>query len=180
MPNLEGAYRHLLPWFLPGLAISILVALVLASPLARLVRVGRPLAWAIVVAFGIIISATLTPLRGTFNFAAVGGTCDLSRIGLAPVGALLHVDDTSLNILLFVPLGITIGLVAALRPRIALLVLAIGLPFLIETTQLLAPALERGCQSADVFDNLTGLIVGLAIGLIGRWLLAGDVDPASS
>jgi len=180
LPNLEGAYRHLLPWFLPGLAVSILLALALAAPLARLLRVGRPLAGAIFVAFGIVVAATLTPLRGTFNFAAVGGTCDLSRIGLAPLGALLHVDDTSLNIVLFVPLGITIGLVAALRPRIALLAVAIALPFLIETTQLLVPALERGCQSADVFDNLTGLGLGLLAGVVGRWLLAGDSAGASS
>jgi hypothetical protein len=53
-----------------------------------------------------------------------------------------------------------------------LTVAAIALPFAIETTQMVVPVIERGCQSADVFDNLTGLAVGLAIGTIGRWLTA--------
>jgi VanZ like family len=180
LPNLEGAYRHLLPWFLPGLGVSILLGVALALPLARLLRTSRPLAWAVFVAFGIIVSATLTPLRGTFNFSAVGGTCDFARVGLAPIGALLHVDDTSLNVLLFMPFGIVIGLVERIRPRLGLVAIAIALPFVIETTQLLVPALERGCQSADVFDNLTGLLLGLIIGVIARWLVAAESEPAAS
>ena len=124
------------------------------------------------VGFGMIVSATLTPLRGQLNFAVVGGTCDLSRIGLAPLNELLHIDDTSLNILLFIPLGIAIGLVEGPRRKAVLIVVAIAVPFVIETTQLLVPALERGCQSADVFDNLTGLAVGLGLGALGRWVSA--------
>jgi glycopeptide antibiotics resistance protein len=179
LPNLEGAYRHLLPWFLPGFVVSVLLAFLVAPGLARILRTGRPLAWAAFVTFGIIISATLTPLRGTLNFAAVGGTCDFSRVGLAPIGALLHVDDTSLNVLLFIPFGVAIGLVERIRPRAGLVVIAIALPFVIETTQLLVPALERGCQSADVFDNLTGLVIGLLVGVIARWIVTGD-EPAPS
>ena len=30
------------------------------------------------------------------------------------------------------------------------------------------PVLGRSCSSIDVVDNLTGLIVGLGVGLIGR------------
>jgi hypothetical protein len=30
--------------------------------------------------------------------------------------------------------------------------------------------LHRGCQSADVVDNLTGLVIGLAGGLALGWL----------
>jgi glycopeptide antibiotics resistance protein len=118
------------------------------------------------------VSAALTPLRGSFNFAAVGGTCDLSRMGLAPLHELLHIDDTSLNILMFIPFGTAVGLLGRSRQMAVLIVVAIALPFVIELTQLLVPALERGCQSADVIDNLTGLALGLVFGVLGRWAVA--------
>jgi glycopeptide antibiotics resistance protein len=133
--------------------------------------VRRPVAWAILVGFGVIVSATLTPLRGALNFEAVGtGTCDLSRIGLAPVAQLMRLNETSLNVALFIPLGIAIGLVQASGPRAALILASTALPFGIETIQLLAPILDRGCQSADIVDNLTGLLVGLVIGTGLRFL----------
>ncbi len=53
-----------------------------------------------------------------------------------------------------------------------MLLVAIALPVAIETTQLVIPALERGCQSADVFDNLTGLVIGLVLGTLARLLTA--------
>ena len=49
------------------------------------------------------------------------------------------------------------------------------LPASIELIQLLVPPLGRECQSADVIDNLTGLVVGLAAGVVAR-LLAGMLD----
>ena len=123
---------------------------------------------------GIILSATLTPLRWAIDFGATGsGVCDFSRIGLAPLGELLRFNDTSLNILLFIPLGVTIGLVPMSRRKAAVVAAAMALPFAIETIQLLVPWLDRGCQSADVIDNLTGLIVGLAAGSAAGWLAAG-------
>ena len=68
------------------------------------------------------------------------------------------------------PLGFTIGLVPGSRRRNVLAVVAVAAPFAIETAQLLLPILGRGCQSADVFDNLTGLVVGWIVG-------AGARDP---
>jgi len=40
--------------------------------------------------------------------------------------------------------------------------------------QLLIPILDRGCQSADVVDNITGLLIGLVIGT-GLRVLEGEV-----
>ena len=170
MPNIEAGYRHLLPWFLPGLAVFVVLGLAMARRFAGLLRTHFGVAFALVVGFGIIVSATLTPLRGQLNLAAAGGTCDLSRMGPAPIHDLLHIDDTSLNIAMFVPLGIALGLLRRSRRTAALILAAIALPIAIETIQLLVPSIERGCQSADVFDNLTGLAVGLALGIAGRWL----------
>jgi glycopeptide antibiotics resistance protein len=181
----EGVYRQLLPWFLPGTAISVVVGLVVARPLGRWLRTNYWVAWGVVVGFGMIVSATLTPLHGSFNFEATMGTCDLSRMGLASVRDLLRMGDTSLNVFLFIPLGFAIGLLGRSRQKAIVLGLAIGLPFVIETTQLLLPMLDRGCQSADVFDNLTGLVVGLLVSTLIRLLfdsvaLDSGASPADS
>lgn len=178
MPNFEAGLRHVLPWFLPGTAVSIVVGLIAGRPLARALRTSYWVAWFVVVGFGMVVAATLTPLRGSFNPSAIGGTCDLSRIGLAPLGDLLRFGDTSLNVALFIPLGAALGLLTRSNRKVVLIVAAIALPFVIETTQLLVPALERGCQSADVFDNLTGLVIGLLIGTgVGRLVLIA-IDEA--
>jgi glycopeptide antibiotics resistance protein len=161
--------------------VFVVLALTVGRPLARLLLTRFSLACALVVGFGIIASATLTPLNGHFNFAAIGRTCDFSRMGLAPLDDLLQIDDTSLNIVMFIPFGVAIGLLHGSRRKAMLIVAAIVLPFAIETTQLLVPALERGCQSADVFDNLTGLAVGLALGMLVRWVTAATaVDGSES
>jgi hypothetical protein len=165
-----GGTLHVLPWFVPGVALSIVIALLACRPVGRWLGVGTALAGAILVGLGVIVAATLTPLRGAFDFDAVRGTCDLARIGPAPIREVLRVGDTSLNIALFIPLGCAIGLVAAAKSRPALMVAAVALPFAIEAIQLIAPILDRGCQSADIFDNLTGLAIGLTLGTTVRVL----------
>ncbi len=167
-------YMGVLPWFVPGLALSMTIALFASRPVGKLLGVRRRLAWLILVGFGVIVSATLTPLRGAIALEAIGtGTCDLSRIGLARIADLVRLNDTSLNVALFIPLGIAIGLVRPTRSRAALILASIALPFGIETIQLVAPILDRGCQSADIVDNLTGLLVGLVIGTLLRFLGSG-------
>ena len=87
-----------------------------------------------------------------------------------PLAELMAVsqNDSLLNVVLFVPLGVVVGL-APRTTRKAAFILAAGLlPFVIESTQLLVPALARACESADVFDNLTGLTLGLVTGSILR------------
>jgi glycopeptide antibiotics resistance protein len=164
------------PWFVPGVVLSVGLALLICRPVGRRLGIAAPLVWVILVAVGLILSATLLPLRAAVDFQAVGsGSCDLSRIGLAPVDELLRFGDTSLNVALFIPLGLALGLVGTRRSRTVLLLAAAALPFAIEGIQLVAPILDRGCQSADVFDNLTGLVIGLIIGT-GARILAASPD----
>lgn len=173
----------LLPWFLPGVTVALVVGLFASGVVGRSLGVLRVIALALVLSLGIILSATLTPLRWAIDFGATGtGVCDLSRIGLAPLGEFLRFNDTSLNVLLFIPLGVTIGLVPRSRRKAAIVVAAIALPFAIETIQLLVPWLDRGCQSADVVDNLTGLVLGLVAGGAAGWLAkppGGDDEPSA-
>jgi len=113
------------------------------------------------------VAATLTPRWQALEFGALGSSsCDLSRVGPAPPDELVRPTEANGNILMFIPLGVAIGLVPRSRRKAAIVAIAIGLPFAIETTQLLLPALDRACESADVVDNLTGLAIGLAGGLV--------------
>jgi glycopeptide antibiotics resistance protein len=152
------------PGFLPGVVVSIIMAYLASTAVARIFRVGRFVGGALVFGLLVIVSATLTPGGNTPRLDGV--TCDLSRIGLAPLHDLLRISEVSLNVALFMPLGAAIGLLPRSGRKTTVIVAAIALPFAIETIQLLVPFLERACQSADVSDNLTGLIIGLGVGTL--------------
>lgn len=174
---------RIIPWLLPGMIASIVLGLVVARPLGRALRARPLVAWLVVVGAGLVLSATVTPLRDALESGHVGtGGCDLSRIGLIALGSLRSINDSSLNVILFMPLGVAIGLVPAGRPRTILVVAAVASPFVIEAIQSVAPVLGRGCESADVIDNLTGLAVGLIVGIALCWLAPADLetDQASS
>ena len=167
------------PWFLPGFAISVVVGIAASGILGRALGVRRALAWAIVISLGIIAAATLTPRWQALEFGALGSSsCDMSRLGPAPLDELLRPTLSLGNILMFIPLGATIGLLPRSRRKASIVIAAIALPFGIETTQLLVPALDRACESADVVDNLTGLAIGLAGGVVaGRLVGAANRRP---
>jgi hypothetical protein len=162
----------MLPWLLPGTLLAVLVGAAISGWGARVLRTRPIVAWVLVASLGIILSATLTPLHGHFlPWTIPPLPCDLSRVGIAPMADLLRPGDTSLNVLLFVPFGVSLGLLPGSRSQALLIVGAVALPFAIELTQLLVPPMGRGCQSADVIDNLTGLVIGLAFGWLLAWLV---------
>jgi glycopeptide antibiotics resistance protein len=166
------------PGFLPGLVISVVLAFVLAGRLARTLRVSNAIAWGLIFGVGIIVAATLTPGGGVFRSGAEGsGACDMSRLSLASIREVLRFGETGLNVLLFVPLGVAIGLMPGSRAKVGLILAGIAFPFVIETAQLVVTVLDRQCQSADVIDNLTGLAIGLAIGTVIH--VAQDRDRSS-
>jgi hypothetical protein len=148
-----------IPWLLPGVAITAVVGWLVRDPLAETLAVSRLQAWLLVLAAGIVLAATLTPVEGP---VARVGSCDLTRLGLAPFRGLRPVTEAGLNVALFVPLGAVLGSLSAGAPRGVLTFVAVAAPVAIEAIQSVVVALGRGCQSADVVDNLTGLVVGLA------------------
>lgn len=160
-----------LPGLLPGIALSIVLAVVLAGPVARVLDVRRAAGFGLVFSVGLIASATLTPFEGGVAGFAMSGRCDLSRIGLAPLRDLLDLMDPAANIALFVPLGLVAGSLPRSRPAMLVLAGAVALPFAIEAAQLVITPLHRQCESADVVDNLTGLVLGLAAAVAARWVV---------
>jgi hypothetical protein len=163
LDEIEAAARSY-PGFLPGMVVSIVIGYVANGRIARALGVGRILAYSLVFSAMLILSATLTPGGDPPHHAP--GSCDFSRLGPAPIAAILTIGDPSLNVFLFVPLGAALGLLPRSRRKAGLLVAAMALPFAIETIQLLAVPLDRACQSADVADNLTGLAIGLVVGTL--------------
>lgn len=125
------------------------------------------MAWLLIVSTGVIMSVTVTPLgRGGGSDSRWVRSCDLSRIELAPIARLARPSDELGNILMFIPLGIAIAYVPWSTRKAAVLAGALALPFLIESAQYVVAPLRRACQSADVVDNLTGLVLGLAAGAV--------------
>jgi VanZ family protein len=152
-----------LPLFLPGIVVWTAIAVLLSGPLGRFLGVGRPLAFALASSVGLILVATLSPLSVP---SLTPGICDLSRIGLASLATLRTDYDALLNIILFAPLGVSLGLLPRTHRTVVLIAGAFSLTFLIEGTQLLVTDLGRGCESADMVDNTLGLVIGLLAGFV--------------
>jgi VanZ family protein len=163
--DFQAVFRYLadvsLLW--PGVIISGTLAGAFGDRLGRRVGAPRWIGVLLILALGVIASATLTPSREALRFGADGsGTCDLTRIGLAPLSEVLALKDAGFNVLLYLPLGVAMGSLPRRRSTAGLWVLALGLAPAAELTQLLVTPLDRACQSSDVIDNLTGLVLGLA------------------
>jgi hypothetical protein len=147
----------------PAALCAVLVAAVLASSVAS--RIGKTVAgtFLLVASLGAIIGITLTPSVDVVHSTQ----CDLTFVG-PTLSELLTPNDRSLNVALFIPLGI--ALVAnRIRSGWVLLAAASVSP-LVELTQLIATPLNRTCQAIDLIDNELGLVIGIAAGTIGWWL----------
>jgi hypothetical protein len=114
-----------------------------------------------------------------------GRGCAIHRVALG-LAAVTADDQRILNVLLLVPVGLFAALVASrLQGARALLVVAGAavLPLLFETGQQVFRGLDRSCDTTDLADNWTGVLLGLAAGtfLVGlRWAArrnAGRVAP---
>src|SRR3954447_16460845 len=91
--------------------MSFVVALLLSERVARRLGSRRAIAWLLIAALGIVLSATLTPGRTSFSQrqVSISEGCDLHRIGPAPFFEYRELGLTAFNVFLFVPLGIAIG-----------------------------------------------------------------------
>ncbi|WP_156752089.1 VanZ family protein [Mycobacterium sp. ACS1612] len=144
-----------------------MTAVAVAGRVARRLRTENWIAFLLIMSVGGVLAATITPLAGGFRGRPPPpGRCDFGRIGLAPLSHYLQFGETGLNVILFVPLGLAVGLLGRSPATARVLVAVLALPLAIEVIQSLAPMLGRGCQSRDVIDNLLGLGIGLALGVL--------------
>ncbi len=153
------------------LAMAIVAALFLSSATARALQTSRFVAGLLLFGFGFVLAITLTPDGLAMAGEVSDGVCDVSRVGLAPISELTRISSSSLNVLLFVPLGFAVALLPRTRGAAIVTIAAFSLTFVVEGIQLVVTVLGRGCQTADLVDNLLGLVIGLAAGLLIRPLL---------
>lgn len=172
MARIVRSFVAAVPLFALGVAIAIIAAGALSPAVARGLQTSRSIAALLLFGFGLVLAATLTPDAAAFAGEASDGSCDVSRMGLAPTSELTRVSSSSLNVLLFVPLGIAVGLLPRTRAAAVVTMAAILLTFFVEGVQLLVTVLGRGCQTADLVDNLLGLAVGILVATIARWLFS--------
>ena len=128
----------------------------------------------------IIASITLIPANGAPGIVYAEGrstTCSWDIGGPAPDGFwIFSGGQRLLNTVVFVPPGALLVLAAA-RWRTAWVLVPAGLVLLaaysvgIELTQLVLARLDRACDVTDVVDNVTGAVLGVAVGIVLAVLL---------
>jgi hypothetical protein len=161
-----------LPIYAVVLVITIVAAVILSRRLARWLGCGRGVAALLVFGFGFVLAATLVPDPDALRGIPSDGVCDTSRVGPIPLGQLLRPNEHSLNVALFVPLGVAVGLLPRTRRAAIVVLAAASLTFVVEGIQLVLTDLGRGCETADLFDNLLGLAIGALIGVVVGTLTA--------
>jgi hypothetical protein len=162
-----------LPYLVPGSILAVALGIVASGAVARWLHAPRAVALLGLVSLGVIVSATMTPLAaGLVPPPADVRSCDLSRLAPATLSDLAASADVILNIALFAPLGLAVGMVPASKRKLVVLLALATLPVVIEAVQLQVGELRRGCEGADVVDDLTGLAIGLVAGELLR-LAAG-------
>lgn len=170
-----------LPWLVPGSLVALVVSILASGRVAAWLRVHRVLAAFLVLSLGIILVGTLTPLAADQVLPPeLRDTCDFARTSLATPADLASRGDVVINILMFMPFGSAIGSIPWTWRKVAVVLAAIALPFAIEAVQLVVLQLGRGCQAADVVDNLTGLLVGICAGMpVSVWPRSPHRRPGS-
>ena len=166
--------------------VGVMLALVAVSGAAcalLAVALRRRLGWVtagsiagLVWALAVIASITLIPANGAPGIVYADrrlATCSWDIGGPAPDGFwIFSGGQRMLNVLVFVPAGALLVLALARWPRLARVGVPVGLALLaaysigIEATQLELARLDRACDVTDVIDNVTGAVLGIAIGIV--------------
>jgi hypothetical protein len=143
-----------------AIAAAAIIALLLASTLARLARMSFVAAGLFVLVAGLILATNLAPEDGSS-----AGLCRTTVSSWGPVETLGD-DDRTGRMAMFVPLGALAMAAASSRLRVLLFVGAAALPVAIEVVQRYATSLARTCDVTDVHDSLIGLGAGALAGLV--------------
>jgi glycopeptide antibiotics resistance protein len=177
LPHYWLEFRY--PTMLPVGIAAFVLATILRHPVARRLKTHSGVAWLLMAGLGGVLALTIAPSRLALTDGVTGPIqCNLSRIGLAPLSVYARMEDPFLNVVVFVPLGLAVGLLPPGRPKLVIAIAALLLPLAIETTQALVVAMGRSCEAGDVFDNEFGLLVGSGVGLLAQAVLLRRDAPA--
>ena len=150
------------PWFWPALAVAVVVSLISYRWIAGWLGASPLVCLLLLISLGGVVALTLTPAL----FPSTERACDLRIVAPLGLERIFSLGQRSLNVLLFIPVGVSIGLMPWSRSKLVVAAGALALPFLVEGLQYALPPLGHACVAADVIDNLTGLGLGLAAGTL--------------
>jgi glycopeptide antibiotics resistance protein len=156
-----------IPYLVPGSLVALALSIAASGIVGRWLGVNRSVAWVGLFSLGVILSITLSPLdQGIVQPPRDVRACEFTRTSLASLVEVTTSADVAFNIFMFVPFGWAIGLAPWSMRKLVVLLAATALPLTIEAAQLLVIQLGRGCEGADIVDNLTGLAIGFALGTV--------------
>lgn len=157
---LEEVNRVTPPYAIVGLLACMVLGCIFVPLIKKTTEQSLLFNWLLFVAWTGAVAFTLTPAN-TFN--PLGGLCH-SLIFSQWWEQLFVISDVSLNVALFIPLGILIMFVK--KYKRFLIVGCFATPVLIELIQKFIEPLNRACQLSDVLANLIGLSLGVIIGYL--------------
>lgn len=144
------------------LLVVAVVAVLVAFPLARLLRSNPLVTGLLVVSLLAVVALSLAPSN---TLQAAAGVC-LRPVTL-PVGRrILWPSDLTANVLMYVPLGVAVVWLRPKLVRLVAVVAALLVPLAIELTQKELIAINRQCSLSDIIGNEVGLLVGMAAGAV--------------
>lgn len=160
------------PWAIPVIAGSIVAALIVGGVLHRRLGARAWLVAGLIVSIGLIVGITLTSNAGYDGTPFIDPRPDPGPWGylMAP-RYWLHVDSRSLNVALFIPLGVSLALLVTGPMRWVVLAVGLAAPWLVEGLQRVLP-FARDTQWIDVADNSTGFVVGFVLGYLTGLLVS--------
>jgi hypothetical protein len=155
---------------IPGAVVTLGVAWLRRHAVARRLALPVPVAILLIVSVGAMLTLTLSPNRPLFPLQRDAWCVWPPPTLWDSVTALRTLNTRSLNALMVAPIGLACALSRS-RPMVLRLVAAgAATPFAVEFLQWVLP-IRRGCDAADVVDNLVGLSLGVLAGLLVRPVL---------
>ena len=130
------SFINAVPLFPLILGLGFVLCAVLAPAVGRLLGARGVVAFFLLASLALVIAATLLPTADAMTGVSSDGTCDLTRLGFPTVAEVRGDSQTRLNLLLFLPLGVSIALLPLALRSIVVGAAAIALPFVIEGLQL--------------------------------------------
>lgn len=161
-----SGWLNSVPLFGLVLVAGLVLSAVLAGPVSRSVGLHWFVVFGLAASLSLVVAATLTP-------AAAGQWGPCLRGIEAPVDPrdLIGRSDRVLNTWLFVPLGLFAGYAGVRKWWV--LVLTFCAPFAVEGLQFAVSRLDRRCQFQDLVDNVWGLVLGAAVGVVAGLVASG-------
>jgi len=163
-------------WMLMLAAAAGLFCLVVAMAVGRRMGPLAGLAWGgLLWAVAVIGIVTLIPAQDGLGYipaAQHATSCSWDIGGPSPDGFWIFGGGQQLlNTLLFVPAGVCLVLaLGRWRAGWVLIPLALaclaGLSLAVEEIQLHVARIDRACDVTDIIDNVTGAVIGVAVGLL--------------